>query len=104
MRYGVRLSFLVATLATAPAHAGWFGPSDRDECMADAAKKPTNDGVRLAMMLCRKNFPPSKRDCEVEAEDWRKGVKYDWNAGTRSYPPVPPGHCPDAYPALFKKD
>ena len=32
-------------------------PSNQNDCRAEAAKMPTNDGLRLANKVCYKKFP-----------------------------------------------
>lgn len=62
------------------AEAGLFGPSSRDECFADAAKKAgTEQGLRVLMGQCVKQFPypeppppapppdPTLAECEANA-------------------------------------
>ena len=90
--------------AIPPAQAGWFGPSDRDECLADAAKNSkTENGVRLAILLCRKNFPPTKKDCEQDAEREPPQRQYPWITRTYTPPSLPIPYCHSTYPAMFKR-
>lgn len=113
-----RLGFVIALGIAAPAHAGWFGPSDRDECLIEAAKNSTAQGVRLAASVCYRKFPPTKRDCEIEAKEWHSrqaqpdpipaGASYWGLVGLPDPEAKPPvdrspqiGHCPDTYPAMF---
>jgi hypothetical protein len=103
MRFGLRLSALLVMLVTTQAHGGWFGPSNLSECLTEAVKRRTAEGVRLATRLCQQNFPPTKKDCEDEARAWRDAKVYEFDQGTVTLMPVPAGHCSTTYPWMFRE-
>jgi hypothetical protein len=58
------LLIIVAALGTlgwpAPGKAGWFGPSDYDECILESMKGVTSDDAASHIARsCRRKFPPS---------------------------------------------
>lgn len=100
MRYRMKHLLVLALLGVPGwAHAGWFGPSDRDECLADAAKNAkTDSGVKIAAGLCYKQFPPMKRDCEADSRRWKAANGFPWNVGDYTSK-----DCERLYPALFER-
>lgn len=101
-------------MSATPALAGWFGPSDRDECMVEAAKSArTQSGLGILIRDCYAKFPPPRRVCESIAAEASKapppsGYTYNWSTGERI--PVDPEpessesvKCRSLYPAMFQR-
>lgn len=59
----MRTLFLTGVFGAVPwvSFAGWFGPSDYDECIIDGMKNVTSDvAARLIRQSCAKKFPGKK--------------------------------------------
>lgn len=56
----IALGLWCATVS-ATAGAGWFGPSNYDECILEHLKGVSSDmGARMVAASCAKQFPPKK--------------------------------------------
>ncbi|MEY5099549.1 MAG: hypothetical protein RJA36_2268 [Pseudomonadota bacterium] len=51
------MSELRVSLVLLAALMAGCGPRDREACIAEAATKPTDTGVRVAMAQCNRQFP-----------------------------------------------
>jgi len=85
----IRNLFLIAVVFMQPclsASAGWFGPSNYDECILDSMKGVTNNAAAgLIEAACRKKFPATKAlsrellPAETAKISGRAGLSYNMN-------------------------
>lgn len=53
--------FLILSLSSIPVQAGWFGPSNYDECIIESMKGvQSNIAARLIYKSCKKKFPTTR--------------------------------------------
>jgi hypothetical protein len=84
----IRSLFLVLLVCPAVSFAGWFGPSNYDECVLDSMKGVTSDmAARAIMRSCRDKFPEKRpKDTQVPSTvvaqlDGRAGMSYGFFKG-----------------------
>lgn len=80
--------FFIALFYPAVASAGWFGPSNYDECVLESMKGVTSDvAARVIVRSCREKFPEKRpSDTAVPASvvsqlDGRAGMNYGFFKG-----------------------
>lgn len=76
----MRLVLTIALVLSAlPLQAGVFGPSNYDACVDDASRRPTGEGVKLAMRQCHERFrAPELRRQAQQAEADAQRVADEW--------------------------
>ncbi len=93
----IKSLFLILIFPIGNCYAGWFGPSNYEECILENMKEAKSDGAAYAIALaCRNEFPPEKRvvvlhkelpfevieqlvlkcDVPIQAEDRRDPTSY----------------------------
>lgn len=75
-------AFFVSVIIGLPlsGYAGWFGPSDFDECMVEEMKGQPSNAYAHVYTLCRKRFPleePEKKKVAIKAGQ----LEYSWHLG-----------------------
>lgn len=67
-------SFVFIFFYSSVATAGWFGPSNFDECVIEGMKGQDKSMVRLVAKMCEKKFPFEKQ----LGFDYLGNIKYEW--------------------------
>ncbi|GAB6111556.1 hypothetical protein [Desulfomicrobium salsuginis] len=67
-------SFVFIFFYSSVATAGWFGPSNFDECVIEGMKGQDKSMVRLVAKMCEKKFPFEKK----LSFDYLGHIKYEW--------------------------
>lgn len=78
MRILIATASISIAATCSSAHAGWWGPSNYDECILESMKGVTSDvAARNIVAACRRKFPEADTSCTLRAlaDDERKNVK-----------------------------
>lgn len=75
---GRLFAIVLAAGTPAVAIAGWFGPSNYDECVLDGMKGVTSDvAAREIKQACRRKFPSESTLTKEQESEWKKKVNED---------------------------
>jgi hypothetical protein len=73
----VPVAFVVLLFGSSFAQAGWFGPSNYDECVLERMKGQAPNLISTARSACIQAFPQER--VLVEGTDYKKGqLKHTW--------------------------
>ena len=72
----MKQSLLIILLLVTQAQAGWFGPSNYDECVLDGMKGVESDlAAKVIVAACRRQFPLKQKESQQTPNDEVKMLK-----------------------------
>lgn len=103
MRILIATASISIAATCSSAHAGWWGPSNYDECIFESMKGVTSDvAARNIVAACRRKFPEADTSCTLRplAGDERKNVRISG----RAYPGLFAGSAYNGNPDVTVKE